>query len=40
MLADRADFGSEFADDDMSAVAAFPHREVIADEHDAAFDFL
>ena len=40
MVADWADFRGIFADDDMSAVAAFPDREVIADEDNAAFDFL
>ena len=40
MLADGADLRGEFADDDMSAVAAFPDREVLADEDNAAFDLF
>ena len=40
MLADGAKLRGVFPDDDMPAVAAFPDREVVADEHDAAFDFL
>ena len=38
MVANRADLRSVFANDDVSAVAAFPNREVITDEYDSAFD--
>ena len=40
MEADRADLRRVFADDDMAAVAAFPNREIIADEDDAFFDVV
>ena len=40
MLADRADLGGVFPDDDVPAVAAFPDHDVIRDEDHAAFDFL
>ena len=40
MLADGAELGGVFADDDVPAVAAFPDGDVVADEDDAGFDFL
>ena len=38
MLADRADFRSFFADEDVTAVAAFPALFILADEDFAALD--
>ena len=40
MVADGADLRGVLADDDVSAVAAFPDREVIADEDDAFLDVV
>ena len=40
MLADWAKLRSIFANDDMSAVTAFPDSKVITDEDDTAFDFV
>ncbi len=38
MFAHGADFGSEFTDVDVSAVAAFPNDDVIFDEDFSGFD--
>ena len=38
VFANRADFWSEFANDDVPAITAFPNREIIANEDDASFD--
>ena len=40
VIADWANFRSVFADHDMTAVTAFPDREVITDEDDAALNLL
>ena len=40
VIADWANFRSVFADHDMTAVTAFPDREVVPDEDDTALNLL
>ena len=40
VIADWANFRSVFADHDMTAVTAFPDREVITDEDDTALNLI
>ena len=40
VIADWANFRSVFADHDMTAVTAFPDREVITDEDDATLNLI